>query len=75
MKDCRLYCPNEFPWCVCALVTSVIVLSLTACGQQDQRPHSQSAVSATDKGKQRIPSNRRRVSKRLSLGSICPAKD
>ncbi|MBL8036899.1 MAG: efflux RND transporter periplasmic adaptor subunit [Nitrospira sp.] len=55
MKDCQLYCSNELPWCVCALVASVIVLTLTACGQQDQRPHSQPAVSATDKGEAAHP--------------------
>ena len=44
MKDRRSYSRSDSPWPVCAMVTSVIVLSLSACGQQDQPPHVQTTV-------------------------------
>ncbi|HMS82606.1 MAG TPA: efflux RND transporter periplasmic adaptor subunit [Nitrospira sp.] len=55
MKDRLLSsCPGS-AWSFLAIVTSVIVLSLSACGQHDQPPHSQTAAHPSDKNGAALP--------------------
>lgn len=49
MKDRQSYSRSGSSWPVCAMVTGVIVLSLSACRQQDQPPQSPTAAHGSDK--------------------------
>lgn len=49
MNDGLLYSRRYSPWPVCVMVASAIVLSLSACRQQDQPPQSPTAAHGSDK--------------------------
>ncbi|WP_413936463.1 efflux RND transporter periplasmic adaptor subunit [Nitrospira sp. BLG_1] len=49
MNDGLLYSCRYSLWPVCVMVTSAIILSLSACRQQDQPPQSPTAAHGSDK--------------------------
>lgn len=55
IKDYLLSSGISSARCVLAIVISVVVLSLSACGQQDQPPHSQTAAHPSDKNGAALP--------------------